>query len=565
MRIQNYDVGEELFRAGPSTFFRGQNVVLEHPVMLRRLAIDPARADDVRRTFFREARHAARLGHPRIWRPLDVLEAEGFLWSVHELRPARTTDRIVREDGPFRLAHAARLGVQLADALAHMHARGTVHGKVAPGFVTVDDNGDALLINLVKSADLAAGIWPLRDIVLGLSGFSAPEEFRGERPTPASDVYGLAATLLFWATGRYPHGGDDPEQALARARQGRAVDTASLRLDLPRSLAAALRAALDPDPALRPASVAALGSMLAEFERRHGADVPAGFEPGSLLPGGVCGSEGVRIVERHGAGAFGIVFRARVGEERCEVAVKALKPEHRDDREALERFTREARTLSGIQHPHVVRILGVGEQRGTPYAVMEFIGGPDLGTLLLREGALEPGRAAHLALGVARGLTAIHAASIVHRDLKPHNVLVAPGDRAVIADFGVARAASAARLTMTGQLVGSPAYMAPEQLDERPVTAAADLYALGAILYELLTGAPPFTGTDTLQTLRRIREEHHVRLPSTVPAALRELVDALLAKDPALRPAGAAAVAAALEPLAAAWSAPASAPEAAPL
>src|SRR5262245_23694143 len=300
MRIQNYEIGESFFEAGPSTFFRAKNVILSHPVIVRRLTIDPERAADVRETFYRESRHAASLWHTHVWKPLDVMDAEGFLWSVHEHRLARASDVLVKERGPLGVAAAARLGVQMADALAHMHARGAIHGKVSPRFVTVDDDGNGLLINLVKSADLAAGIWPLRPVVLGLSPFSAPEEFAGQKPGPAADVYGLAATVLFWLTGRTPRGGEGDAEALERARLGGPVDTGALRHDLPGSLVTALKAALETDPAKRPGSVAALGSLLAELERRHAADVPAGFEPGHVLPvGGAIGD--LRVIERHGA------------------------------------------------------------------------------------------------------------------------------------------------------------------------------------------------------------------------------------------------------------------------
>ncbi len=576
MRLLNYELGESFLTVGPSTFFRAQNVVLGNPVVVRRLTIDPARADDARATFFREARHAAALWHPRIWRPLDVLEAEGFLWSVHENRTATTLEQVVTATGPLPLARVARLGVQVADALAHVHARGWVHGKVTPRTVTLDEGGDAQLINFVKSADLAAGLWPLRPIVLGLSAFSAPEELHGARPGPPADLYGLAATLLFCLTGRLPRGGDE-QQALARARAGDPVDTSALRVGVPQALAGALEGALEADPEARHGSVAALGSLLAELERRHVADVPAGFEAGTLLPP-LCEEGDVRIVERHGAGAFGIVFRAELSGGGCQVAVKALKPEHRDDREALERFLREARAIEGVEHENVVRIYGVGEQRGTPYVVMEFIPGPDLATVLLREGRLEPARAARLMAGVARGLAAIHREGVIHRDLKPHNVLIdrapvdrAPVDRAlgagapdagaaverpVIADFGVARTTAGARLTMTGQLVGSPAYMAPEQVTDQAVTAAVDLYALGVMLYELLTGHTPFSGSDALTTLRRIRDEAHAPLPAEVPEDLRRIVDQLLAKAPGQRFADANLLAAALDQAAAEPGAP---------
>jgi serine/threonine protein kinase len=547
MRVQNYELEDEILASGPSTFFRARNVILRNAVIVRRLALDPERREDARLTFYREMRHAADLAHPHIQRPLDVMEADGFLWSVHENRRLYSSDQLVRENGPLTVSEVARLGVQASDALAYMHGRGFVHGKIAPRWVLVDDHGNATLTNLVKSADLAAGIWPLRAQVLGLGPFSAPEEFGGQRPAPEGDLYGLAATIAFWLTGRYPRGGDTLEEATERAKDRAPVmSLGDARPDLAPGLLAALDAALEPEPRARRGNVAALGSLLAELQRRHAAEIPGGFDPGAVLdPAGPSGP--VQLLGRHGSGAFGVVFRARTRSDSRVIAVKALKPEHRDDSEARERFLREARALQKVQHPNVVRILGVGEERGTPYVVMEFVPGPDLGTLLTREGILPPLRAARLAAGVARGLEAIHRDGIVHRDLKPHNILVAPEDRPVIADFGVARAMTQPRMTMTGQLVGSPAYMAPEQFEDSPSTPAVDLYALGAILFETLTGRIPFSGEGTLLTIRAIRESPPPPLPDGVPRPLAGITHRLLAKEPGQRYARAAVVASDLE------------------
>ena len=396
---------------------------------------------------------------------------------------------------------------------------------------------------------MAAGIWPLRPAVAGLGPFSAPEELLGQRPTPESDVYGLAATLVYWLTTEFPHGGTTPEEAMERARDGAApVDVRERRPDVPPMLASAMTHALVTDPRLRHGSVAALGTLLAETHRRLQAEVPVGFETGvHLLPAGAMGN--VRILGRHGSGAFGVVFRARAEEGGDLLAVKALKPEHRHDEEARTRFLREAQALHEISHPNVVRIRAVGEAGGTPFAVMEFIPGPDLGTLLLKEGTIPHARAARLASGVARGLEAIHREGILHRDLKPHNILVAPGDRPVIADFGVARSLHAERMTMTGQFLGTPAYMAPEQFEDASPTFAVDLYALGAILHEMLSGSPPFSGKDALSTIRAIRERPPPPLSSEVPGPLRDLVSRLLGKDPEKRPSDAGPVAAELDAL----------------
>ncbi len=553
--IESYELGEAITVSPPSTFFLGKNLILGSDVMLRRLSIDPARGQDVHETFYREQRLAAALRHPHIHRAIDVFEHDGALWSVHEYDKIRLTSDIVSEDGRLPVGEAARLGAQVADALAHIHAEGYVHGKVSPRWVSVSDRGHAFLLNLVKAADLHAGIWPLRPAVLGLSPFTAPEEFGGERPTTASDVYGLAATIFYWLTGRYPRGGDDEEVATQRARDAAPLlDLHTLSPDVPQALLSRLVDALEADPAERKGSAASLGMLLVEIHQRHAAEIPSGFQTGSRLFPSDC-PDGLEIVGRHGAGAFGVVLRAHSAcSEGAPLAVKALKPEHREDNDAFERFLREARAMQQIDHENVVGIRGVGEENGTPYVVMDFIGGPDLATLLLREGSFAPDRVASLGAGIARGLEAIHAAGIVHRDLKPHNVLVAAGERAVIADFGIARQDKATRLTMTGQLAGTPLYMAPEQFAGSVATSAADLYALGTILYELMAGALPYPPGESIYSITTVRNAPPPPLGNEHPAALRDLTMRLLASDPALRPSDASAVARELEALAVAAS-----------
>lgn len=547
MGMENYELGESLVVSPPSTFFQGRNAVLGNEVVLRRLTIDPSRAENVRETFFREQRLSARLHHPHIQRAIDAFEADGYLWSVHESYTAKLTSELVAQEGPMPLAEAARLGSQLAEALSHMHAQDVIHGRVSPGLTVLDERGDVVLISLVKAADLEAGIWPLRPAVLGLSPFSAPEEFCGEKPDASSDLYGLAATVFYWLTGEVPRGGECPESALLRAGDAESVsDLLALRGDASRVLAEHLEAALAARPQDRRGSVATLGSVLLEIHQRHAAEVPSGFTTGCILrPPGL--DQGVEIIGRHGAGAFGVVLRARDGASQEIVAIKALKPEHRENQDAHERFLREARSMQQIQHANVVGIRGVGEENGTPFTVMEFVDGPDLATVLLREGTLSFERVARLGAALARGLQAIHEQGIIHRDLKPHNVLVAANDSPIITDFGIAREVEASRLTMTGQFAGTPVYMAPEQIAGAEPTHAIDLYALGNILYELMTGHLPFTASDALSAMTAIRDLPLPSLPNDIPKVLGELTTRLLAKSPADRPESAQAVAEALE------------------
>ena len=555
MPIQNYELGEQFMAVGPSTFYRARNVILGHPVVVRRVSVDPERAEDVRQTFYREARHAAALGHARIWKPLDVFESEGHLWSVHEDRTARTTEIVVRESGVLSLARAARMGVQVADALAHMHSKGFVHGKVTPRTVTVDADGDVQLINFVKSADLAAGIWPLRPIVLGLSAFSAPEEVAGERPTPERPLRAGRDDRLL-ADGPLPPRRREEQAAFERVQAGRARWTRrALKNDLPAALARAVVSALEPDPRARHGSVAALGSLLAEIERRLARRGPGGLRAGGHAGPGVRGGRRPdrraprRGRVRHRLPRHGLQGRGgRRGLRGGRQGPQARAP-RRPRRRASASCARRAR-IEGIDHPNVVHIRGVGEQRGTPYAVMEFVPGPDLGTLLLREGAARRRSARRaLAAGVARGPRGDPPRG--HRPPRPEAPQRARRRRGprppVIADFGVARSLAQARLTMTGQLVGTPGLHGARAGLERRSPIAIDLYALGAILYEMLAGTTPFAGGDTIGTLRRIREEPHPPLPASVPTPLRDLVDRLLAKSPLARPVDADAVAGALE------------------
>ncbi len=210
------------------------------------------------------------------------------------------------------------------------------------------------------------------------------------------------------------------------------------------------------------------------------------------------GSEfaGYRIERRLGRGGMGIVYLAvEPGLDR-RVALKLVAPDVGADDVFRERFTHESRIAASIEHPNVVPIYAAGEVDGIPYIAMRFVSGSDLNRRLISAGRLEPQRAAALIAQVAAGLDAIHAAGLVHRDVKPANVLLSGpegSEHAYITDFGVARnVASTSGLTKTGRFVGTLDYVAPEQIRGREVDARADVYALGCLLFKILTGEVPF-------------------------------------------------------------------------
>ena len=244
------------------------------------------------------------------------------------------------------------------------------------------------------------------------------------------------------------------------------------------------------------------------------------------------------LEEEIGRGGMGIVYRASQAALARTVAVKVLLPHLAQDGEFVERFLREARAAAKLEHPGVVTIYDVGEFEGTYFFSMRWLQGRPLEEILAEDGALPIDAAVSCAAQVAAALGYAHEAGIIHRDVKPANVILDGSGRAVLTDFGIARAASDTRLTRVGAAVGSPDYMAPEQINGEEIDARADLYALGVLFYHLLTGEPPYTGDAAIA----VAYQHlNAPVPSArearpeVPAELDEVVSKLLAKEPAER------------------------------
>jgi serine/threonine protein kinase/Leucine-rich repeat (LRR) protein len=264
-----------------------------------------------------------------------------------------------------------------------------------------------------------------------------------------------------------------------------------------------------------------------------------------------------RVLKVLGKGGMGVVFLAQDPQLRRSVALKAMLPEFAGEPTARRRFLREARAAAGLKHDHIVAIYHVGEERGAPFFVMELLEGESLQQRLQR-GPLPLAASLRIGREVAEGLAAAHVGGVIHRDIKPANIwLDGQRGRAIILDFGLARTTlvKETRLSQLGQILGTPAYMAPEQITDATVDFRCDLYSLGVILYELATGRPPFTARDVTDLLMAVVEQAPAEprtLNPSAPVALNALILRLLAKKPADRPASAQAVVAELSALEAA-------------
>jgi serine/threonine protein kinase len=261
-----------------------------------------------------------------------------------------------------------------------------------------------------------------------------------------------------------------------------------------------------------------------------------------------------RVLEMLGAGGMGVVFKAEDVRLQRVVALKAMLPALASDPANRERFLREARAAASIDHDHVVTIHQVDEDRGVPFLAMQFLEGEPLDQRLQRDGRLLVAEAMRIGREITEGLAAAHDRGLIHRDIKPANIwLQAPRDRVKILDFGLARAARAGsdsqHLTQQGAIVGTPAYMAPEQVRGTNMDCRCDLFSLGCVLFRMCTGRLPFDGADTLAILMALATHTPPRidrLNPEVPGPLAELVVRLLSKRPEGRPASAHAVAEAL-------------------
>jgi len=256
-----------------------------------------------------------------------------------------------------------------------------------------------------------------------------------------------------------------------------------------------------------------------------------------------------KIVELIGEGGMGKVYLAEHVEIGKRVALKVLHPSYSRMPDLVERFRREARAASKIGHPNIVDVTDSGSTPdGSVYFVMEYLQGVELGSVIEREGALEVSRALKITAQVCRALQAAHREGIIHRDLKPENIfLITKGGEADVVkvlDFGIAKtteaeAARERRLTSPGMAMGTPEYMAPEQAAGRPADARTDIYSLGAIMYEMVTGIPPYSGDNFMEILTKKATQDPppaVTVRPELPLAVSELVGSAMSRDPALRP-----------------------------
>ena len=245
------------------------------------------------------------------------------------------------------------------------------------------------------------------------------------------------------------------------------------------------------------------------------------------------------LQELIGGGGMADVYKAQDKLLDRAVAVKILHQQYANDAEFVEKFRREATAAAKLAHPNIVNIYDVGEDGGSQYIVMEYVSGPTLKEVIQQKGCLEPIEAVRIAKEIASALESAHRNNLVHCDIKPHNILVMPDGHIKVTDFGIARAVSASTMTYSGSVMGSVHYFSPEQAKGTVITTKSDVYSLGVVLYEMLTGQLPFNGETSVSIALKHLQEEPVpirQINPSIPPVLEAIVQKAMSKDPADRP-----------------------------
>ncbi|HSK75565.1 MAG TPA: protein kinase [Thermoanaerobaculia bacterium] len=553
--ISRYKVLERLGGGGSGIVYKARDTKLERFVALKFLSNYRSANEADQRRFLREARAASVLDHPNLCTIYEIDETEeGRLFIAMAFCEGETLKARI-ERGPLPAAQAVGLAAQIAAGLEAAHEKGIVHRDVKPANVIVMP-GDRVKIVDFGIAQLADESRLTRaGTAVGTAAYMSPEQLRGDPIDARTDVWSLGVLLHEALSGRMPFPGESDQERIRGILSGQAEPLRSLRPGVPPDLERIVARALAKVPADRYQSMKEMREDLLAVQGLSSVSsrISAGLEPTLIaipvlptgtraqgdtqsLTGRILGH--YRILEPIGGGGMGVVYKAEDLRLARVVALKFLPPELTRDPEAKVRFLQEARAASALDHHNICTVHEVGEtDEGRLYLSMPCYDGETLRRRIER-GPLSIDEATDIAQQVAKGLSKAHRGGIVHRDIKPANLVITSDGVVKILDFGLAKLAGAAAITRTGSSVGTPAYMSPEQARGEDVDHRTDLWSLGVVLYEMVTGKRPFRGEHEQAVLYSILNEKPKPLTEArvdAPAELEKIVGGLLAKNPADR------------------------------
>ena len=578
-----YRVVERLGVGGMGAVYKaGAERLGGREVAVKVLRANVGESDEFRARFRREAEIAARLDHPAIIKVTDYGKTEaGLLYMVLEYVNGVELKTLLRQNRKgLPIPRVIAITSQILEALGAAHEAGIVHRDLKPANIMIETAGGRDVVKLldfgVASMRGAEAITVTGEI-MGTAAYMAPEQTLADTTDGRSDIYSMGVILYEMLTGEPPFKGTTVTELIKAHRSKTPPDPIKLRPDLPPALAEVIRVALAKDPEDRHASAADFTKALessVHAELGNDRTVPAvlgaagGAEAWSASSTArtVVSGEGVlapmtglysrllgqtidgkyEIKQKLGEGGMGAVYKAHNTLLGRDVAFKVMHPSHADDPTFRERFLREVRVMMDFVHPNAITVRDSGLSReGLLYMTLDYSEGRPL-SAIIAQGRLPADRALNITRQILSALAEGHRKGIVHRDIKPDNVLVERtregADHVRVLDFGIAKIMendeTADNPGLTGQrVIGTPHYMSPEQASGERVDTRSDLYAVGCVLYEMMTGSRVFEGTTVMQMLMAHVSKDPIspreRAPDAdIPVEVDRLIVAALAKEP---------------------------------
>ena len=535
--LGNYEGLERLGKGAMGAVYKARDRKLGREVALK--ILPPTLSEEKVARFEREARAISALNHPNIATIYAFEQAEGRRFLVFEYVGGGTLreriEKIKATAEPLPPRRLAEDALQIARGLAHAHRRGVVHRDIKSENVLVTEDG------VLKVSDFGLAKLELESSlteegsVLGTMAYMAPEQIMGEKSDARADIFSFGVLCHEMTVAELPF-----QAVHMAALQYEILNTdppplAELRGNLPDAWVVLVSSCLAKRPEDRPQTMDAVVSAL-ETLRDDLVSGPADRSVTGPLTvrkleiGQTLGR--YRLLSKIGEGGMGAVYRARDLTLDRQVALKTLKAEAVEDSDRKRRFVQEAKAASALNHPNIVTIHEIDERDGISYIAMEFVEGETLDRKLAA-GGLPLQEALETSIAVAGALTAAHNHGIVHRDLKPANVMHGEDGRVKLLDFGLAKLAApdaaletdshSSPRTEEGVILGTVAYMSPEQAEGRPVDPRSDVFSFGSMLYEMVSGKRAFAGESKVSVLASILQKQPAPLRRHAPRAPLEL------------------------------------------
>jgi serine/threonine protein kinase/formylglycine-generating enzyme required for sulfatase activity len=524
-----YHILREIGSGTVSTVYLAMDLTTNEVVALKVMHAELTEEGQFLARFRREAKLLEKLDSPYAVRLLDYGEVEGLNFITLEYVPGRTLDQVLEDEGPLEVERALVIARQVAQCLADAGAVGIVHRDLRPANVMLTA-GDAVK---VMDFGVAAGAGLSRLSSSGIVGtphYLAPELAEGEKATARADVYSLGVMLFEMVTGQRPYHAEDAASIVLKHLREPIPSTRQLNEEVSKEVDGLVAKCLAKHPQERylPLQlVRAIRDLVEEVE------VGPGVE--GVLAGQTLGH--YQLLERLGRGGMATVYKAYQPSLDRYVAVKVLPAYLAHEPGFAARFRREARAIARLNHPHILPVHDSGQEGELSYIVMRYV---EAGTLKERLGEpLDLATTVEIMAQVGKALDYAHWRGIIHRDVKPSNVLIDEEGVALLSDFGLARMAEATvKITKTGVGVGTPEYMSPEQARGVEVDERSDVYSLGIMLFEMLTGRVPYEADTPIAVVIK-----HLTAPlplprkinPAVPEPVERVILKALAKDSADR------------------------------